>query len=107
MAAVINPNLTRTTYRQIKPGDRIVNGFLNPTHPNAHHLARPVREIVRTYRNTGFTPNWALPLAERIGRHSNPHGFKRYDHDVVVWRDTNGSLFEDPADEAVYIAPAD
>ena len=24
----INPNLTATTYGQIRPGDRVVNGFL-------------------------------------------------------------------------------
>lgn len=103
--AAINPHLKLTTYGGIKPGDRVVNGYLRPTHPDAHHLARTVREIVRTYRNTGFTPNWALPRAERIGRPS--HGFKYYDYEVIVWRDTNGSLFEDRADETVYITPAD
>ena len=102
----INPHLIPTTYSAIKPGDRVVNGFLNPTHPDAHLLARPVHEIVHTYRKTGSIPNWALPLAERIGRHSNPHGFKHYEHQAIVWRDTNGSLFEDRADEPVYIAPA-
>ncbi|MDX3835610.1 hypothetical protein [Streptomyces europaeiscabiei] len=74
-----------------------MNGFLNHTHPNAHHLARPVREILHTYRNTGFDDHG---LTKRDKR------FTYYDYEVIVWRDTNGSLFEDRADEAVYIAPA-
>lgn len=81
-----------------------MNGFLNPTRPDAHLLARPVAEVVTTYRNRGYTPNWALPRAERIGRH--PHGFKYYDYGVIVWRDDNGSLFDDRADEPVYIVTA-
>jgi hypothetical protein len=104
--AVINPHLTLTAYGDLKPGDRVINGLLNPTRPDAHLLARPVREIVRTYRKNGAIPNWALPLTERVGRHTNPHGYKRYACDVIVWRDTNGSLFEDRADEPVYIASA-
>lgn len=104
--AAINPHLTPTTYGQLQPGDRIVNGYLNPTRPDAHLLARPVAEIVDTYRKYGAIPNWALPLAERIGRHANPHGYKRYVCDVIVWRNDNGSLFEDRADEPVYIVTA-
>lgn len=102
----INPHLTLTTYSAIKPGDRVVKWPLNPAHPDAHLLARPVAEIVHTYRQTRSIPNWALPLAERIGRHSNPHGFKHYVCDVIEWRDTNGSLHTDRTDEPVYIAPA-
>lgn len=75
-----------------------MNGFLNPTHPNAHLIARPVAEIVRTYRNTGFDDHG---LTKRDGR------FTHYDYKVIVWRDTNGSLFEDRADETVYTVPAD
>lgn len=82
----------------------MVDGFLRPTNPNAHLLARAVREVVKTYRVSGYTPNWALPRAERIGRPS--HGFKYYDYEVVQWRNDNGSLFDDRADESVYIVPA-
>jgi hypothetical protein len=92
----INPHLTLITYGQIRPGDRIVNGYLNPTRDDAHLLARPVREIVRTYRNTGFDDHCV----------SARHRFTCYDHVVIVWRDTNGSLFGDRADETVCVAPA-
>lgn len=104
--AAINPHLTLATYAHIKAGDRVVNGYLNPTRPDAHLLARPVAEIVNTYRKNGRIPNWALPLAERVGRHTNPHGYKRYVCDVTVWRDTGGSVFADRADEPVYIVTA-
>ena len=80
----INPNLAPTAYGQLKPGDRVILWPVQPTRPDAHLHARTVGEIVRTYRTTGFAPNWALPRAERAGRPSN--GFKYYDYRVVVWR---------------------
>lgn len=95
--AAINPHLTPTTYGDIKPGDRVVNGFLNPTRPDARLIARPVAAIVHTYRTSGFHDHG---ITKGAGR------FEYYDYKVIVWRDTNGSLFEDRADEAVYIAAA-
>jgi hypothetical protein len=100
----INPHLTLTTYSKIRPGDRVVKWPLNPAHPDAHLLARTVAEIVRTYRDTGFAPNWRLPNGLLVDYHSN--GCTYYDHTVIVWRDSNGSLFEDHADDTAYIAPA-
>jgi hypothetical protein len=100
----INPHLTPTTYGDIKPGDRIVNGFLNPTHPNAHHLARPVADIVEIRRHIGWVRNWTLPRAERHAR--GAHNITHYDYETVIWRDTGGALFEDRADETVHIVPA-
>lgn len=93
----INPHLVPTTYARIKPGDRVAKWPLQPTHPDAHRLARTVHEIVRTYRTTGFHDH---------GLTNRTHRFTHYDHTVIVWRDTNGSLFEDHADETVYINPA-
>lgn len=95
--APINPHLTRTTYAAIKPGDRVVHRFLNPTRPDAHLLARSVAEIVRTYRTTGFDDH---------GMRGGTPRLTYYDYEVIVWRDTNGSLFEDRTDEAVYIVCA-
>lgn len=93
----INPHLTPTAYGQIKPGDRVVQWPLNPARVDAHHLAHPVAEIIRTYRTAGFTD---------LGLHGGAPRYEYYDYEVIVWRDTNGSLFEDRADETVYIAPA-
>lgn len=93
----INPHLTPTTYAAIKPGNRVVNGLLNPTRPDAHHHARPVAEIVRTYQTTGFDDHGTRGGTPRLTYH---------DYEVIVWRDTNGSLFEDRADETVYIVRA-
>lgn len=97
MQQTINPHLTPTTYGSIKPGDRVVKWPLNPTRPDAHLLARPVAEIVATYRTTGFDDHGISKGANR---------FTYYDHGVIEWRDTSGSLHTDRADEAVYIAPA-
>jgi len=93
----INPNLTATTYGQIRPGDRVVNGFLSPRRPDAHLYARPVAEIIRSYRTTGFHDH---------GHRRGAPRYTYYDYEVIVWRDTNGSLFEDRADATVYIATA-
>lgn len=92
----INPHLTATTYGQIKPGDRVVNGFLHPTRTDAHLVARTVAEVAGTYRATGFDDHG-------VSAHTR---FSFYDYEVIVWRDTSGSLFEDRADEIVYVAPA-
>lgn len=96
----INPHLTPVTYNDLKPGMRVVNGLLNPGRPDAHQHARTVAEIVH-YRDTGFAPNWAIPNGLLIDYH--PNGATYYDHTVIVWRDTHGSLFENPADATVYI----
>lgn len=103
-APTINPHLTLTTYGEIKPGDRIVNGFLRPTRDDAHLLARPVAKIVETYRRVGWVRNWTLPLAERLAH--GAHNLTYHDYEVIVWRDNTGSLFEDRADEPVYTVPA-
>lgn len=103
--ATVNPHLVLTTYGEIRPGDRVVNGFLNPARPDAHLIARPVREIVRTYRSSGFAPNWDTPNGVSV--YLYPGGCSYYDELFVEWRDTNGSLFDNAADEAVYIVPAD
>lgn len=97
----INPNLTPTTYSAIKPGDRVINGHLRPTRKDAHLLARPVAEVIETGRHVGWVRNWTLPRAERLTRPRN--GFTYYDYETVVWRDASGCVFEDRADETVYI----
>ena len=94
--ATPHPHLPRPPYGGIKPGDRVVNGFLDPTRPDAHLLARTVAEILGTYRTSGFDDHG-------ISRRDR---FTYYDHDVITWRDSNGSVFDSRADEDVYIVPA-
>jgi hypothetical protein len=94
----INPHLTLATYGDIKPGDRIVKWPSHPTRPNAHLTARPVAEIIQRYRATG--------LDDRGLRGGAPR-YAYYDYEVIAWRDTGGGLFDDRADEPVYIVPAD
>jgi hypothetical protein len=95
---VINPHLVATTYSQIRPGDRVVNGFLSPRRVDAHLIARPVVEIVQRYRVSGiYDHGVTVPRNDR---------FEVYDHEVIEWRDTNGSLFTDCGDDPVYIVPA-
>ncbi|MDX3520722.1 hypothetical protein [Streptomyces scabiei] len=104
MAAVINSNLTPTTYGQIKPGDRVILWPVHPTRPDAHLHARTVAEIIRTRRDDGLTPNWATPNGLLIDYH--PGGYLPRDPVIVEWRDASGSLFINPADETVYITTA-
>lgn len=101
----INPNLSLTTYGRLKPGDRVILWPLNPTRPDAHLHASTVAEIVRTYRDSGLTPNWNLPNGLLVDYH--PDGYLPRDPTIIEWRDTSGSLFTDRADEPVYIVTAD
>ncbi|MBC9730705.1 hypothetical protein [Streptomyces sp. TRM68367] len=105
--ATVNPHLVQSTYGEIKPGDRVVKWPLSPSNPNAHVLARPVREILGRTRNTGFTPNWALPRNQRTHRPWDANAYSHFDYQVIDWRDSNGSRFDDRADEPVWIVPAD
>ncbi len=89
----INPHLTPTTYSELRPGMRVVNGFLNPGRPDAHQLARTVAEIVCTYRTSGFDDHGV----------SRRDRFTYYDYTVIEWRDTHGSLYADRADATVHI----
>ena len=95
--AAINPNLTPTTYAQMKPGNRVITGFLNPARPDAHLHARTVAEILGTYRTSGFDDHG-------ISRRDR---FTYYDYTVVTWRDTYGSLYDSRADDTTYIVRTD
>lgn len=101
----INPHLVPATYGQIKPGDRVILWPVQPTHHHAHHHARTVAEIIDTYRDTGLTPNWALPNGLLIDYH--PDGYTPCDPTVIEWRDTQGSRFTNTASEPVYIVRTD
>jgi hypothetical protein len=94
----INPHLTPTACGELQPGMRVVNGFLNPTRPDAHQLARIVAEIVRTYRAQGF---------DEHGMRGGTPRLTYYDYTVIEWRDSNGSLFADRADQTVYTVTDD